>query len=424
MQRFLAFLVILFAVFDAGCAATATSAPVSEINLASPSRQSAPAGTAQPTPAPLRAQPEQPTAKTSPLVSAPPPIAMPIPRDKSGTPHIALLLPLDSASFGPAAEAVKQGFFAASIMQAPAVPRLQVYPTGDRAEDIVSAYGQALQAGANVVVGPLTRNAVTALAKSGTVAVPTLALNYPENDTPLPENLYLFGLSAEGEAVQAAQLAFADGRRSALTVAANTPLAKRVEQAFAGAWRSLGGTLAAQAGFSPDQTQFPALQEAVSGHPADMIFLAADASRARLVRPYLDASKPIYATSMVFDGNREISRNVDLNGVVFVEMPWLILPDHPAVMIYPRSENLGIEQQRLYALGIDAFRLAALMAQNLPVEGAVLDGVTGRIALEGRQFQRQMTVAQFRQGMAVAVESAGPDAHGESPSRIMKSDSP
>ncbi len=329
--------------------------------------------------------------------------------------HIALLLPLDSASFGPAADAVKQGFFAASIMQAPAAPPLQVYPTGDRAEDIVSAYGQALQAGAKVVVGPLTRNAVTALAKSGAVAVPTLALNYPENDAPLPDNLYLFGLSAEGEAVQTAQLAFAEGRRSALTVTANTPLAKRVEQAFADAWVGLGGTLVAQTAFPADQTQFPALQETVLGHPADMIFLAADAGRARLVRPYLDASKPTYATSMVFDGNREVSRNVDLNGIVFVEMPWLLQPDHPAVMAYPHIENLGIEQQRLYALGVDAFRLAALMAQSPPVEGGVLDGVTGQIVLEGRQFQRQMTVAQFRQGTAVAVEPAAPKQAGESP---------
>lgn len=324
-------------------------------------------------------------------------------------------MPLKSAAFGPAAEAVRQGAIAASGIQTPAALPLQVYPTDDQVEDIVSAYRQALQAGAKIVIGPLTRNAVTALAKSDLVTVPTLALNYPEGEAILPENLYLFGLTAEGEARQAARRAFNDGRRSALTVAANTPLAKRVQQAFADAWRGLGGKLVAQASFSPEQTQFPAVRDTVIKHRADIIFLAADANLARMVRPYLDANTPTYATSMVFGGNQEIGRNIDLNGVLFAEMPWLLVPDHPAVMVYPRAENFSAEQERLYALGIDAFRIATVMAQNpRPGEGRVLDGVTGQISLADHQFQREMAAAQFRQGTAVAIEFADPNNLGES----------
>lgn len=340
---------------------------------------------------------------------------MALQRKEDSNSHIALLLPLDSSAFGQAAEAVRQGAAAASLKQAADGLPLKAYPTGDRTEDIVSAYRQALQAGAKIVVGPLTRNGVTALAQSGLVAVPTLALNSPEGEISLPENLYLFGLTAEGEARQAAQLAFRDGRRTAMTVTANTPLAKRVQQAFALEWRSLGGKLVAQASFSPDKTQFPALRETVLKHPCDMIFLAAEAPRAQLVRPYLDANTPTYATSMVFGGNQEISRNVDLNGILFVEMPWLLLPDNPAVMVYPHAENFGIEQERLYALGIDAYRIAALLAQNPRMsEGNVLDGVTGQISLAGHQFQREMTVAQFRQGTAEAIGYADPRQLGES----------
>lgn len=343
-----------------------------------------------------------------------PPEAFTTPPREDQKPHIALLLPLKSASFGQPAEAVRQGAIAASIMQIPAVLPLQVYPTGDRVEDIVSAYRQALQAGAKIVIGPLTRNGVTALAKSGLVTVPTLALNYPEGEAVLPESLYLFGLTAEGEARQAARRAFNDGRRTALTVTANTPLAKRVQQAFADAWRGLGGKLVAQASFSPERTQFPALRDTVIKHQADIIFLAADADLARMVRPYLDASTPTYATSMVFGGN-QIGRNVDLNGVLFADMPWLLVPDHPAVMVYPRAENFSIEQERLYALGIDAFRIAAVMAQNPQRgEGRVLDGVTGQISLADHQFQRELAAAQFTQGTAVATEFADPKNLGES----------
>lgn len=409
MQRIATFLIILFAAFNSGCATPTKPAPVSEAPSIAAPAQSAPA------PAASTPEAEAPVAKTFPLAAvALPPEAFTTPQREGQKPHIALLLPLKSAAFGPAAEAVRQGAITASGIQTPVALPLQVYPTDDQVEDIVSAYRQALQAGAKIVIGPLTRNAVTALAKSDLVTVPTLALNYPEGEAILPENLYLFGLTAEGEARQAARRAFNDGRRSALTVTANTPLAKRVQQAFADAWRGLGGKLVAQASFSPEQTQFPALRDTVIKHRADIIFLAADANLARMVRPYLDANTPTYATSMVFGGNQEIGRNIDLNGVLFAEMPWLLVPDHPAVMVYPRAENFSIEQERLYALGIDAFRIAAVMAQNpRPGEGSVLDGVTGQISLADHQFQREMAAAQFRQGTAVATEFADPNNLGE-----------
>lgn len=400
MQRIFAFLIVLSAAFNLGCASTSQPAPVREVLPVTPAQ---PAEVAQPAP--------PPASTVQPVVETPPPAASPLaadvkPQQAAGrNAHIALLLPLDSASFGPAAEAVKRGAVAASDMEIPAALPLHIYPTNDRVEDIVSVYRQALQAGAKIVVGPLTRNAVTALSKSGQIGVPTLALNYPEGDVLPPDNLYLFGLTAEADAVQCARLAFADGRRSALTIAINTPLAKRVQQAFVHEWQALGGTLSAQTEFSPEQTQFSGLRDLVQQHPADMIFLAMDAKRAQLMRPYLDASIPTYATTMIANG-QEIGRNIDLNGILFAEMPWLLLPDHPAVMIYPRGENASIEQQRLYALGIDAYRLAAIMARNpRPPEGSVLDGVTGQISLIGHQFQREMPVAQFRQGSVVAVES-------------------
>ena len=367
-------------------------------------------------PAPAASAPaaETPVSETFPLVAALQPEPITTPPKEARKPHIALLLPLKSASFGQPAKAVQQGAVAASGIHAQAVLPLQVYPTGDQVEDIVSSYQQALQAGARIVIGPLTRNAVTALANSGLVTVPTLALNYPEGEVALPENLYLFGLTAEGEARQAARRAFNDGKRTALTITANTPLAKRVQHAFAEAWRGLGGKLVAQASFSPERTQFPALRDTVTKHRADILFLAADAHLARMVRPYLDANTPTYATSMVFSGNQEIGRNVDLNGVLFAEMPWLLVPDHPAVMVYPRAENFSIEQERLYALGIDAFRIAAAMVQNpRPEEGSVMDGVTGQISLADHQFQREMALAQFRQGTAVATEFADPNNLGE-----------
>jgi len=149
MQRIAAFLIILFTALNSGCATSTKPAPVSE------GRPIAALAPSAPTPAVSTPEVEIPVATTFPLVVTLPE-ALTTPPKEDQKSHIALLLPLKSASFGPAAEAVRRGAIAASGLQTPAVLPLQVYPTGDPAEDIVSVYQQALQAGAKIVIGPLT----------------------------------------------------------------------------------------------------------------------------------------------------------------------------------------------------------------------------------------------------------------------------
>ena len=320
--------------------------------------------------------------------------------------HIALLLPLQSDVFGRAADAFRQGFMTAAEFQ-PDLPII-LYPTGDQAADIVTAYRQLAQAGAALVVGPLTRSAVTALLDKP-LPLPTLALNMPESRSALPKNLYLFNLNVESEARQVAQLAFSAGHKSALTVTPNNALGKRIQGAFSDEWLQLGGTLTERLSFEPAAGGHPKLRAAVAKTSADMLFLAADAEKARAVRPYLDSTLPTYATSLVYGDSGGAGRNLDLNQIRFVEMPWFLLPDHPAVMAYPRPANpMSVEMERFYALGIDAYRIAAPLLAG-PGSGPVspdswpLDGVTGQITLEGQQFTRELTAAQFRQGEAVAT---------------------
>ncbi|WP_196767930.1 penicillin-binding protein activator, partial [Streptobacillus moniliformis] len=72
-------------------------------------------------------------------------------------PQIALLLPLESASFGGAANTVKEGFVAATMREQPLPLIIRIYSTSDDPLDIFITYYQALAAGAIFVVGPLTR---------------------------------------------------------------------------------------------------------------------------------------------------------------------------------------------------------------------------------------------------------------------------
>ncbi|MFA7239231.1 MAG: penicillin-binding protein activator [Sulfuricellaceae bacterium] len=317
--------------------------------------------------------------------------------------HIALLLPLQSEVFGRAADAFQQGFMTAAEFQ-PDLPVI-VYPTSDRTADIVTAYRQLTQADAALVVGPLTRGAVTALL-NGPLPLPTIALNTPENRQTLPENLYLFNLNVDSEARQVARLAYSAERKTALTVTATNPLAYRIQGAFADEWQKLGGAIVERLSFAPNQGGYPKLRAAIARTSADVLFLAADASNARIVRPYLDSTIPTYATSLVYSSNGETGRNLDLNQIRFVEMPWFLLHDNPTVMAYPRPANpMRIELERFYALGIDAYRLAVRMLTGVkPVEP--LDGVTGQITLDGQQYTRELTAAQFHRGEAVATRAA------------------
>ena len=250
----------------------------------------------------------------------------------------------------------------------------------------------------------LTRSGVTALAQAGRVSVVTLALNVADGDAPLPPRLYTFGLSAETEARAVARTAFARGLREGAVVQASNLLAKRLSRAFADEWFSLGGRISDVREFGA-RADLVDLRRGLADSQAQFIFLAAEADQARTVRPYLNNQLQVFATSQVNDGKNDPLVNADLNGIRFVDMPWLVQPDHAAVMVYPRLEGLSTELQRFYALGIDSCRIAAELIGGQQTIN--LDGVTGRISYRGgNTLQREPIQAVFRDGMGVSLENA------------------
>jgi outer membrane PBP1 activator LpoA protein len=318
-------------------------------------------------------------------------------------PHIALLLPLASPSFGRHAEALRQGFVAAAKGAPKTIPPIRVYPVNEDTLNVLAIYEQAVEAGAQLVVGPLTRNGVAALGASSLINVPTIALNTLDDRATAPARLYLFGLALEQEARQVAQLARNDARRNAFVLGDASPVSRRMRQAFIAEFAKGGGITVAELDFGADQASLTKLRQTVDLGVADMLFIAMDAVRARSARPYLGNSLALYATSQVNAGGGPLAAN-ELNGVRFVDMPWLLQPDHPAVMIYPRAQpGDSVEFERLYALGIDAYRLGLELLNGN--REPVLDGVTGQIRLiRDQQFERELTAAQFINGKPVVQE--------------------
>lgn len=313
-------------------------------------------------------------------------------------PHIALLLPLKSASFGAAAGAVEQGFMAASTVGKEVLP-VRVYGCKDENSDVVALYAQALANGAQAVVGPLTRKGAGLIALQTNINVPTLVLNSLEENS--NQLLYSFGMAVEAEARLVAQQALRTGLREAVVIGSMSSFDLRMQFAFEEAWNAEGGIIKQEIEFNGDLAQLAG----ITAQPNTMIFLAGNAQQARLMRPYLPNKLPIYATSQIFSNYSPT--NFELNGIRFVDMPWLVQTDHPVVRTYPHANPpLPVELERLYALGVDAFRLIQMVMQNKQGSPLSLNGVSGDIQLNGHQFLRTATPAIFVQGRVQSPDVA------------------
>ena len=320
-------------------------------------------------------------------------------------PHIALILPTSSQALGRLADAVRQGFLAAALAGGKEAPPVTVTAIENEAAGLLEACRNAQAAGAVLVVAGITRDGAAALARSDCPRQPVLALNDPQAAAPdMPVNLYTFSLSLENEARQVALLAVAEGWHSAIVITSPSPLARRVQEAFEREWSRAAGQVSGRLTFSGTAEDAPLVRERMATVRADMVFMALDQSEARAVRPYISGMLPLYATSMSINARAETIVNVDLQGVRYVEMPWFVQPDHPAVMVYPVPRALSVDEERLYAFGIDAYRISTQLLRG--DKRPSIDGVTGKLALEPpTHFARTLTPAEVDGGRIIPLRA-------------------
>jgi uncharacterized protein len=318
---------------------------------------------------------------------------------------IALILPLGSPDFIRAAEAVRDGFDAATRIKSDSPIPVRVYPVDNEGAALAAAYTEAISNGARCVVAGLTRDGANTLATAEST-VPTLVLNSVDRAGPLPPQIFSLNLSLEAEARQVAHLAAGSGYRSVNVLSSGTMLARRVDEAFELEWQNLGGRVVARFDIGRDHAQTANLKAALQAQPADALFIAADSTTIKTIRPTLTMTLPTFTTSQVNDGKLGPG-NIDLQGIQFVDMPWMVQPDDPAVALYPRpAKPLAADLERFYALGIDAYRLAAGFARTGGPGLDSVSGVTGKITLTDQHtFQRELTPVRFEEGQLVLINS-------------------
>lgn len=327
--------------------------------------------------------------------------------------RIAVLLPLRSETLGPPSDALRAGFMAAWERERDGLT-VTVIDTGDSADETLNAYMAAVKTH-DIVVGPLSRSAVTALAESGTVSKPTIALNHPDGRGAVPANMLVIGLSIEEDARQVARWAGAEHPGAqALIVSGPSSWQRRLASAFAAQWKQQGSRaqvveLAATNGYL-QEAALNTLRSRVDAEPPGLLFAALDPDQLRQVRAILGSELPAYGTSSVNPGADAGVAPAELDGTRMLDLPWQIQADHPAVMIYPRwnGARRTLDMDRLYALGIDAYRIARAIALK-PGTDFKMDGVTGRLSVSfGGQarFERVQSGAVYEGGAYKLVEPA------------------
>jgi uncharacterized protein len=343
-----------------------------------------------------------------------------------GPVRIALLLPLQSETLGNAAAAVRAGFMAAAEREANETILVEAVESGDAAQDVLASYGNASQS-FDILVGPLSRSGVSAIAQSGAVIKPTIALTQIETSDEtkviLPPNMLVIGLSVEEDARRMAGLVHA--RKPVGTpVVLTTPTAwqRRAAKAFADRWQQLGNASELmELDISAQGTYLGAngligLQKRIQAEKPPFLFSALDAVQTRQLRMLIGPDIPVYGTSQLNPLTRmqwpAAEPLPEMNGVRFVDLPWLLQANHPAVMAYSNAaasndQHRGADLERLYALGIDAFRVAREIASGQM--RFQIDGVTGKLRIsfnkESGRFERIETPAVYREGRAAPVDA-------------------
>jgi outer membrane PBP1 activator LpoA protein len=142
-----------------------------------------------------------------------------------------------------------------------------------------------------------------------------------------------------------------------------------------------------------------------------LLFVALDAQQTVQLRSSIGADTPLYGISQLNPRNQSAdpnSRQPELDGVKLLDIPWQVAADSPVVSTYPRPivddpQKHNADLDRLYALGIDAYRIALEIGRSH--RNFDIDGVTGKLSINidasGSHFQRTETPAVYQDGIVV-----------------------
>ncbi len=351
--------------------------------------------------------------------------------------RIALMLPF-SGRLSKVSRAIQNGFLYAYYQDPDQFAALDVIDASSDPAEFNLQYQQAIQNGADFVVGPISKDLIDVLQQRERLEVPTLTLNYGNYDQAAGQDLYQFGLRPEDEAEQIADLALAQGKHSAIVLVPDTEWGYRLQDAFTERFEALGGTVVGEAAFRDKSNDYSAtikdllnltssnqrksilqqvIQEQVNfdarrRQDIDMIFIAANSRQARSIKPQLEFHQAqnltVYATSHISSSNGKPDDDRDLNDILYVDIPWMLdngkNPDHEQIdRLWPDDSK---RYSRLMALGIDAYRMIPSLRRLMNNPDESLAHNTGLLSVDQNgRIKRSLMMATYKKGRATMLSA-------------------
>ena len=324
---------------------------------------------------------------------------------------IALLLPVGGQLRG-VALAIRDGFFAAMFSDTHMPrPEVRIYDSGSNDTDAVASYQRAVSEGADHVVGPLRRDAVSAVFAQKALPAPVLALNQPEHGEPAPAGSVAFALTPDAEAAQVAQHMIDRGITHASVIVATSDWAERAAAAFRTQFEGQHGVIVGEARLHDGEINSAAsIRQAIGALPNSEdsgVFISMLPQQARLLLPQLrlvNQASRVFATSHIFSGVVNAGLDHDLDGLEFCDAPWLFdatagLPRHSDIAAsLDSARGTGA---RLFAMGLDAYSLVPYLEWLGTHHDSYLPGATGQLTTDaGGRVQRILVWARFQDGVA------------------------
>ena len=319
--------------------------------------------------------------------------------------QLAVLLPLSGSSAG-AGIAVRDGFLSQYYAENRRRPRVNFYDTAGNAEGAKNAASKAIAEGAQMIVGPLTRDEVNAVSNQADVTVPVLFLNRGQNP-PAPGNLS-FALSPDEEGWISADRFANRNQMSVIIFAQRDDTAQRTVAAFKDQYKIRGGQIIAEHMVEGEAMELPAkISALLAGNNANAsaIYIALKAPQARALMTQVKisslASAPKLAASLILNG-ASASQDTVLDGIEMPELPWLLNQYSGLANADSVAKNMPSIRgpaQRLFAFGADAWQLSAYLDRLQKDAGFVLAGATGTMRVDSMgNVQRDPAWAVFSGG--------------------------
>ena len=359
-----------------------------------------------------------------------------VPRTSQPT-EIALLLP-QSGELLTAAKAIRDGFIHAQLQDVATNNdlRLRIFDTS--VKPVADVVAEAVNAGADAIVGPLDKDRVRELALQSDLSVPIVAFNRVD-DRRNSSNLYQLGLLVEDDAVLLADLLRTRGINRVVLIQSASPWATRaaitlldhlgpetevVTERVLNDLSEITDVVGEALHVSRSQARFDAIQQVARNdfefvarrrQDIDGIVAFLGTAEFELLTAALDfhfaADVPIFVAEPSI---RDLTLSLtQYNGIYFTICP-VQVHEAPRYQRIRASTGMSPDGASLHGLGFDAYQIVNQL--ELLQRGVDIWGTTGRISLgPNGMLERSPALKTVRNGKIVPVHLSVPTVSPSAP---------